>query len=190
LFLQKEHGYSEKVSNLFMSVYYISTDLGALCAGYTTLYLARRGMSVHNSRLLVYLCCALLTTLSLAAAFLPTGPLLLGVLLIIGFGALGLFPNYYSFTQELTVRHQGKVTGSLSCICWLAMALLHKLVGDSIKQTGSYSLGVALAGFPPLIGFCAIFFFWGKSSSAQPQPPPEEEPQDLSMRVPEEISHR
>src|SRR5262249_46317452 len=107
----------------------------------------------------------LLTTLSVAAALLPTGPLLLGALLLIGFGALGLFPIYYSFSQDLTVRHQGKVTGALGCINWLAMALLHELVGDSINRTGSYSLGMALAGLAPLLGFGVLLVFWGDIST-------------------------
>jgi ACS family hexuronate transporter-like MFS transporter len=168
LFLQKQHDYTEDQAGLFMSAYYVATDLGSLSVGFTAFWLTRRGWSVHLSRVLVFLTCAALTTLSVLAAFLPAGPLLLGVLLVIGFGALGLFPNYYSFSQELTVRHQGKLTGALGCINWLAMALLHAGVGDSIKRTGSYSLGVALAGLAPLVGCGVLAVFWG--SAARPHP--------------------
>src|SRR5207245_1443398 len=98
--------------------YYVSTDIGALTVGFATLFLAKRWLPTHWSRLLVFTCCALITTLSVVAASLAKGPLLLGVFFVIGFGALGLFPNYYSFTQELTTRHQGKLTGALGCICW------------------------------------------------------------------------
>jgi ACS family hexuronate transporter-like MFS transporter len=166
LFLQKQHLYSEVQAGWFMSGYYVVTDLGSLSAGFGALWLTRRGVSVHGSRVVVFLACALLTTLSVLAAWLPTGPLLLVVLLVIGFGALGLFPNYYSFSQELTVHHQGKLTGALGCINWLAMALLHAGVGDSIKRTGSYSLGVSLAGLAPLVGVGVLAVFWG----ATPRP--------------------
>src|SRR5262249_53124411 len=124
---------------------------------------------VTRSRVLLFFACALLTTLSVVAAFLPPGPLLLGVLLTVGFGALGLFPNYYSFSQDLTMRHQGKLTGALGCTTWLAMALLHELVGDSIKRTGSCSQGVALAGLVPLLGLVALLGFWGKARHAHPE---------------------
>jgi ACS family hexuronate transporter-like MFS transporter len=170
LFLKREHGYTLEAAGYFTSAYYIATDIGALCAGFATLWLARRGSSVYRSRMLVYLTCALLTSLSVVAARLPHGWPLLALLLVVGFGSLGVFPAYYSFSQELTVRHQGMLTGVLSCGCWLAMALLHELVGKQILETGSYRTGVALAGFGPLIGFVALVLLWGSNAPANPQP--------------------
>jgi ACS family hexuronate transporter-like MFS transporter len=177
LFLQEQHHYSETATGLFTSAYYLCTDLGALCAGFATLYLVRRGFAVHTSRLLVYLFCALLAAQSVVVALLPSGPLLLGVLLIVGFGALGVFPNYYSFSQELTVRHQGKVTGVLGASCWLAMAGVHEVVGNAVESTGSYTVGVALAGLAPLVGFAALVLLWGPTpqpaASTTPAPVPD-----------------
>ena len=54
------------------------------------------------------------------------------------------------------------VTGALGCICWLSMSLLHEVVGDSIKRTGSYSQGMALAGLFPLLGLAVLTLFWGR----------------------------
>src|SRR5947209_3906376 len=125
-----------------MIFYYLATDAGSLSAGFTTLWLSRHGFAVHRSRLLVFCACAALTTLSFAVSQLAAGPALLVVFLIIGFGALGLFPPYYSFTQELTVQHQGKVTGLLGCISWLSVGLMQWLVGRSVKETGSYAGGL------------------------------------------------
>ena len=159
LMLHEQHGYSERFTAGFTSAYYISTDLGSLTAGALTLYLARRGLSVHKSRMSVFLLCALLTMLAFVAAGLPSGWLLLAVLLVIGFGALGLFPNYYSFTQELSSRHQGKVTGSLGFICWMAMAT-SKIFEGQLNKDGDYSTGVALAGIPPMLAFFVLLLFW------------------------------
>jgi ACS family hexuronate transporter-like MFS transporter len=170
LFLQRVHHYSLADTQWFGIAYYASTDIGSLTAGYLALRLARGGMAVHWSRVLVFSCCALITTASTVAAYLPAGPLLLGVFLVIGFAALGLFPNYYSFSQELTVRHQGKLTGALGCICWLSMSLLHEVVGDSIVRTGSYSEGVAAAGLLPLLAVAALLLFWGKTAVTKPPP--------------------
>jgi ACS family hexuronate transporter-like MFS transporter len=162
LFLQRGHGYSEETTNYFTSAYYLATGLGSFCAGFGTLWLVRRRFSVHGSRMAVFAGCTLLTTLSVVAAQLERGPLLLMLLLVIGFGALGLFPNYYSFSQELTVRHQGKVTGLLGLINWLAVGLFQWLVGKAIDQTDSYALGLTLAGLTPLIALTVLVLFWGK----------------------------
>jgi len=160
--------------NLFTSAYYLATDAGSLVAGFATLWLANRGLSVHGSRVAVFATCALLTTVSVITPYLEHGPVLLIVLLVIGFGALGLFPNYYSFSQELSVRHQGKVTGLLGCINWLAMALFQWLAGISIDRTQSYSLGLTLAGLFPLLALAVLLVCWGRSprrvQDATPRP--------------------
>lgn len=176
LFLQNERGYSEQQTSWFFTAYYIFTDVGCITAGFVTLGLARRGLTVHRSRLIVFCCCAALTTLTLYVAVLPAGWLLIGLLLIVGFGALGMFPNYYTFSQEITVQYQGKVTGALGCISWLGMSLLHEAVGDSIKQTGSYTLAMSVAGLLPLIGVVAILVFWGKTEARLHPELPAEKP--------------
>jgi ACS family hexuronate transporter-like MFS transporter len=171
LFLREVHDYTLEQTNWFSLAYYLATDAGSLAAGFLTLALTRRGWTVHGSRLAVYLGGALLTLLSLVAANLPTGPWLLGVLLLIGFGALAVFPVYYALTQELTVLHQGKVNGMLGCLNWLAMSQLHPLVGRAIDQTESYSLGMGLVGLVPLLGFAVLWLFWRPRSEPAPKLP-------------------
>ncbi len=165
LILQKQHGYNKDFMNWFTIAYYVAADLGSLGAGAAALLLSKRGLSVHASRLTVFALAAALCSLGAVVAFLDRGPLLLGLLLVIGFASLALFPNYYSFGQELTARHQGKVTGVLGCMCWLAMAPLHEAVGDTAAKTGSYAVGLTMAGLAPLLGVVALVFFWGKGPS-------------------------
>jgi ACS family hexuronate transporter-like MFS transporter len=111
--------------------------------------------------------CALLTSLSMFAASQPKGPLLLASLLVIGFGSLGLFPIYYSLTQELSTRHQGKVTGSLSFITWAMTAEMQVLVGKQVDQTGSYANGIFWLGLTPLVGFIALVCLWGRTHAPE-----------------------
>ena len=54
----------------------------------------------------------------------PASWALLGTLLVVDFGSLGLFPTYYVFTQELSVRQMGKVTGVLSFVTWTSTAFV------------------------------------------------------------------
>jgi MFS transporter, ACS family, hexuronate transporter len=158
--------YDERQRSLFIAAYYIATDAGALSAGFLTLLLARRGLTVHVSRLVVFLVYALFASLGIWAAFLPAGPLLLGVLLLVGFGSLGVFPAYYSFSQELTVKHQGMLTGVLSCLCWLGMAVWQELIGHLVQNTGSYTACMILAGAFPLVAFAALMALWGKDTDS------------------------
>ncbi len=166
LFLQKQHGYDLKACSEFSIYYYFAADAGCLASGYATLQLVRRGWRVHSSRTFVFALCAALTTFSVAAAVLPAGWPLLAVLLVIAFASLGVFPNYYSFTQDLSSKHQGKVTGALGCICWLTMSLLHEVIGDMVERTGSYSSGVAIAGLLPLLAIACLTLFWRSDSES------------------------
>jgi ACS family hexuronate transporter-like MFS transporter len=177
LYLRKQHDFTFKQTTWFSLAYYAFTDIGALTAGFVTLRLARGGMAVHSSRRLVFLCCAVLTVLSVLLPFLPGGWLLVAAFLVVGFGSLGVFPTYYSFSQDLTVRHQGKVTGVLGCCCWMAMAVWQKGIGEVVHFTGSYAPAFIIAGLAPLIGFTVLLLLWGPTEEAvrMPMPVPVEE---------------
>jgi ACS family hexuronate transporter-like MFS transporter len=164
LVLQDKHGYDEQFTFGFITAYYIATDAGSLAAGFATVWLARRGFTVHGSRMLVFAFCCLLTTQSFLVAYTPRGPLLLGLLLVVGFGSLGLFPVYYSLSQDLTTRHQGKLTGMLSFCTWVASAAMHPVVGSWVDRTKDWSSALALAGLPPLIALGALVFLWERKS--------------------------
>ena len=165
--LREQHGYGRTAVNAFTSAYYVATDAGCLTVGFAVRKLSAGGWSIHAARMALFLACALLTSLSLWVANLGSGPLLLVLLLVIGFGALGLFPNYYSFTQELAPRHQGKVTGSLSLIAWISTACMQWGVGWWIDRTGSYARAVALLGIAPLAGYLVMTLLWDGAGSGE-----------------------
>ncbi|MGA0040014.1 MAG: MFS transporter [Pirellulales bacterium] len=167
-FLQKGRGYSETQSLYFNSVYFIFTDVGCIAAGAAALALARRGMAVHTSRVLVFFACSLLAALTTVAAMLPAGWLMLGTLLAVAAGTLGVFPCYYSFTQELTVSHMGRVTGMLSFVGWLASAPVQKLFGRIVDATGSYDVNMAILGWAPLAGLVAFVILWPRERGTPP----------------------
>ena len=96
--------------------------------------------------------------------------ILLLVLLVIGFGSLGQFPTYYAFTQELSVRKMGKVTGVLSFVTWISWAVVSMPIGRWIDRTGSYAAVTFLAGLVPLLGLVALVLFWNRPGSKSPLP--------------------
>ncbi len=159
-FLQTGRGYTEAAALDFQSAYYIATDVGCVLAGVVSIWLAKRGLDAHGARRWVYAGACLLTSLSVALPWLPQGWLLLGVLLIIGGGALALFPCYYSFVQEISATHVGRITGLLSMWVWAVTSPLHKLFGWIADKTGSYDEGLVIAGLAPWLGVIAMKLLW------------------------------
>jgi len=159
-FLQTGRGYSEAAALNFQSAYYIATDVGCILAGVISIWLAKRGLDAHGARRRVYATACLLTSLSVFIPWLPQGWLLLGVLLVIGGGALALFPCYYSFVQEVSATHVGRVTGLLSMWVWAVTSPLHTLFGWIADQTGSYDKGLVIAGLAPWLGVIAMKLLW------------------------------
>ena len=96
--------------------------------------------------------------------------MLLGTLLVIGFGSLGQFPTYYAFTQELSVRQMGKITGALSFVTWTSTALAQGLIGRWIDRTGSYSAVTCLAGLVPALGLLALLLLWNQGTAVTVRP--------------------
>lgn len=167
--LQEYHGYSAATVRYFTSAYYISTDVGCIAAGALIKYLTIRRMPLHTARVLTFAVFTGLTALSTIASRLPPSPLLLGVLLVIGFGSLGLFPNYYSLTQEISRHRQGIVTGSLGFITWIVSAEMQEQVGRHVDATQSYAAAIFWAGLAPVIGLVALALLWGREQPSQDQ---------------------
>ena len=159
-FLVQGRDYSQSTALYFNSAYYLATDVGCIGAGLFATWLSRTGLSVHGSRVVTYTLCCALACLTCAAANLPQGWLLLIVLLVVGAGTLGLFPCYYSFTQELSVTNLGKVTGILSFLGWIASSPVHRVFGSYVDKTKSYDLGIALVGVTPVLGLIAMLTLW------------------------------
>ncbi|MBI3855815.1 MAG: MFS transporter [Planctomycetes bacterium] len=172
LFLHEGRGYEERFANRFTSAYYIATDLGVLTSGFIALRLARRGWTVHLSRVAVFVGMSMLAMSTIAASVLPAGWPLLGSLLIAGFGILGVFPCYYSFAQEVPERHVGKVNGLLGVCGWIVTGQIQELFGKTVDRLHSYDLGVALAGCAPLLAIIIFVLLWNRD-------PVERRPHDL-----------
>ena len=158
--LREQYLYDANQVQYFSIAYYIAADVGCLSIGFLVRWLAGRGFSVHRARLVTFFGCSLLTALSVVAAGLPASALLLVTLLAIGFGSLGQFPTYYAFTQELSARRMGNITGILSFLTWMVHALVQKPIGQWLDRTHDYSPVMFLAGLTPLIGLLAILLLW------------------------------
>jgi MFS transporter, ACS family, hexuronate transporter len=165
LYLQEQRGFSELAMSEFTTVYYLVADIGSWTVGLMTLGLCWQGVGVHLSRLLAFGGCALLTSLTVAVPFLPGGWALVTGLLMVAFGALALFPTYYALTQEISSRHQGKVSGTLGAVAHYSLALIYPVEGWICDKTRSYEWVLGGVGVLPLIALVLLLWLWSPPSN-------------------------
>ena len=166
LFLMSDERKYTELDSLNVNFWFnVMTDIGCLSAGVATALLSRRGCTAHRARCWVFGGCALLVASGGAIPWIPSGPGLIAVLMTVGVGSLGLFPCYYAFTQELSVTHQGKVSGTLGTIAWILPSLWHWGFGRWVDHTKSYDVGMSLASLMPLVALAALCFIWPRESS-------------------------
>jgi MFS transporter, ACS family, aldohexuronate transporter len=162
-FLQEGRGYAETETLYFNSLWFVATDVGCLGAGAVALWMTRHGRPVLQARLRTFLACALMCLLMIALPWLADGWLLLVLLLIAGAGALGVFPIYHSFTQDLSHHHQGKVTGIAGVAAWALSPIAQRLFGRHVDETQSFDQGLAVAGCLPIIAFFLLITAWPRT---------------------------
>ena len=170
-FLFEARGYDNRTTLDVTTLYYIAADAGILLGGAVSAWLGRRGWSEYGSRISVFAACCCLTTLSTVVAMLPAGPLFLGALLVVGFGGLGAFAAFYTLTQDLSLEHQGKLSGSLATITWLVSAAVAPLFGRYLDRTHDYDTVLGVAGWFPVVALIGILLLWKRP--AQPRLEPE-----------------
>jgi ACS family hexuronate transporter-like MFS transporter len=171
LFLQDQRGYTLEEMSGFTTFYYLLADVGSWTVGLLTLLLCKRGVGIHASRLIAFLSCSLLTLGTVCVPFLPNNWVLQAGLLAVAFGALGLFPTYFALSQELSARHQGKVTGTLGAFAHGALAATYPVEGWLCRATGSYEWVLGGVGVFPLLALLLLVWLWPRGE----QPPQDEE---------------
>jgi len=166
--LQEGRGYTEAETLWFTSAWYLATDVGCLGAGALAVWLGRRKLSVHAARVIVFAGCGALCASCALTPVLDHGWVLLTVFMLAGAGALGVFPLYHAFTQDLSSRHQGKITGIAGVVAWVLPAQAQQFFGRLADRTHSFDQGLILASCLPLIAVLPLWLFWENKSDRSP----------------------
>ncbi len=158
--LEEQLGYArDDVQRVFIG-YWAATFGGSLAAGGLTSWLGRT-RPVHTARMIVFVAFSAITALMAVAAFLPPSREFIAIMWLIGFGALGMFPVFYSLAQEVTAAHQGKMGGLLGFVAWVVLYFAHPAIGrlmDEAPATRPYVF--ASVGLLPLAASVTVFAFW------------------------------
>jgi ACS family hexuronate transporter-like MFS transporter len=165
LFLRQQRGYSLEAMSAFTTFYYLLADIGSWTIGLLTLWMCRRGVELHTSRLIAFFTCAVLTLGTVSVPFLPNNWILQAGLLAVAFGALGLFPTYFALSQELSGKHQGKVTGTLGASAHISLAAIYPVEGWICQATNSYEWVLGGVGVFPLLALALLLWLWPRSTA-------------------------
>lgn len=165
LMLDEQHGYQDGQSTVIMSVFYVVSDLVMFGVGAAAWWLTRRGWGVHASRMFLFGLAAGACLLSVGIGLGAKGAVFLTLLPIVGGAGLALFPLYYSFSQELSATHQGKVTGTLSSLNWLGLSVFQKWAGWMTKPSmpggpSDYGPVILFVAVLPLVSFGVLWLIW------------------------------
>ena len=165
--LQSVHGYTKLATDSFSSLYYLAACVGSIAAGWLPAQLISRGMAIRTARLTAFLIFSLAVALLVPAVWIPSGPYLLTALMFVAAGSLGLSPLYYTLTQELSGKNQGKVGGSLSFCNWMVIGFLQAEMGSRVKNDPTIHPWIfAGVGILPLIGWLVLVTCWRNAPRA------------------------
>ncbi|OWK38583.1 MFS transporter [Fimbriiglobus ruber] len=168
LLYREQMGYSKENVTDMLFYYYAVADVGSWVVGLSVLGLTWAGVRLHTSRLVVF---ATGLAFVAASALLPWHKDLgengtLAVTLVTAFGALGLFTLYFALSQEMSSKHQGKVTGSLGCVNSVYLAAVYAIEGYMNDRLGNYDYVLALACIPALLALVAVLAWWPRSTQS------------------------
>ena len=131
-------------------------DIGSWTAGLAVVALVKLGWPLHRARLWTF-ACGVACILPAAAIPFAAKTWLTAILVVTAFGALGIFATYFTLSQGISGRNQGKITGILVLINSLYLAGLYWLQGG-LGQV------LALAPIPAMLALAAVGLFWPKAA--------------------------
>jgi ACS family hexuronate transporter-like MFS transporter len=163
LFLRENLKYTNEESLWFNTQYFLAADVGSWLVGLVVVMMVRKGVQLHTARVTTY---AVGVLLALSSGVLPFVPreFVEPVVGVTGFGSLGLFATYFALSQEVSGRHQGKVTGVLGAINSVWLAVMYWVQGWATDAAGP-GLRVwvlAFASVPAAVALVAVVWGWPK----------------------------
>ncbi|MGH9719231.1 MAG: MFS transporter [Bryobacteraceae bacterium] len=123
-----------------LTAIYVGLDLGYLCSGAGSLWLARRGWPVRNARRAMFLLGTGFLAVSAIVPFVEGLDTAIPLLIAVNFGAGLWIAMYLTMAQEVSETRISTAAGLLGGSGSLAGALAMWAVGRITKQTGSFTI--------------------------------------------------
>jgi ACS family hexuronate transporter-like MFS transporter len=163
-FLKDDRKMTYLASGLWTAVPFLAADAGNLGGGLLARVLANRGMTTTRARLTVMGLCTILISSGALVGWVRSDTVVIILLGLMAMGTAAFMANYFSFTQEVSVRNTGLVVGILGGLGNLYAAGFQPLAGSVKDSTGSFAPIFVLVGLLPFIGLGALILGWGSES--------------------------
>lgn len=161
LYLRDDLGYDKKASLRFNTYYFIVADIGSWLVGFAVVGLRRWGIALHRSRMSVFTAGVVLVAPCATLPFVSR-EWIEPLVLVTGFGGLGLFATYFALSQEISGTNQGKITGTLGAINSLYLAALYWVQGSFSDWVGGHVRVLSVAWVPAAVALMSVVLFWPK----------------------------
>lgn len=166
-YLRESQGFSDDVADVAVAGYYIAADVGCLLAGVAVRVLTTWGWRLPVARQIGFVLFVLLTMQAALVRWSGGGWAAVVLLWLAGAGILGLHPYYYALVQELPKRFLGLGSGLLAAAAWFVAGAVQQQLGRYIEDSGSYDLGLTIAGVAPLLAAVALICLWRPPATAE-----------------------
>lgn len=158
-YLKQERKLSFAAGNYLSTIPFLAADAGNLLGGWLARRLAAK-RAAATSRLMVMAGALPLIMVGLAIGQVSSAAMAVALLSVIALGTAAFMVNYFSFTQEVSVRHTGLVAGYLGALGNLFAAGFQPFAGMVKDLAGSYAPVFAIIGVAPIVGLAALAIGW------------------------------
>ncbi|GAC1470985.1 MAG: hypothetical protein NVSMB9_16630 [Isosphaeraceae bacterium] len=165
-YLKEDRGMTFLASGLWTAVPFLAADLGNLGGGALSRLVANRGATPARARMIVMTLCTLLITCGVWVGRIQSDTLVILLIGVMAMGTAAFMANYFSFTQEVSMRHTGLIVGILGGVGNLCAAGMSPLAGLVKDRTGSFGPIFVLVGLLPFVGLGALLIGWRKEQAS------------------------
>jgi ACS family hexuronate transporter-like MFS transporter len=169
--LKNDRLMSQSAAGYLTAATFLAADAGNLGGGFLSRSLAGRGMPVVRARKTAMALCMLLILAGPAVSVAHADYVVIALIATMAAGIAAFLANYFSFTQEISARHTGLISGYLGGLGNLAVAAYVPFAGALRDRTGSFAASFFIVGLAPLVGITVLFMGWREREVASKAAP-------------------
>jgi ACS family hexuronate transporter-like MFS transporter len=172
-FFKNDRHLGQSAAGYLTAATFLAADAGNLGGGFSSRWLAGKGIPVARARITVMALCILLILAGPALAMARSDAVVVILIAVMATGTAAFMANYFSFTQEVSSRHTGLVAGYLGGLGNLFVAAYSPFAGALRDWTKSFTMNFLIVGLAPIVGITVLVLGWGQPETTEKARLPE-----------------